>query len=333
MQRCTCREMESRALLGDCREVLRTLPAACVQTCVTSPPYFGLRDYGVAGQIGLEPTPAAYVAELVSVFREVRRVLSDDGTLWVNLGDGHAKQSLSNGDERPPCKPKDLLGIPWRVAFALQDDGWYLRSDIIWSKTSAMPEAVKDRPTRSHEYVFLLSKNARYYYDAEAVAEAAHDPDGFRYAGDYQDRIGHAQAEGRAFASPVRTHVGNTRTSTGSVPHFASAFGGKRNRRSVWTVTPKPFKGAHFATFPPELPEICIRAGSREGDMVLDPFAGSGTTLMVATELRRRYIGIELQPAYLPIIEERVRAPEEHNRERENAAYAIVLAEAADDSP
>lgn len=319
--------MESQILIGDCRDVLKTLPTATVQMCVTSPPYFGLRDYGAAGQLGLEATPTAYVAALTDVFAEVRRVLREDGTLWLNLGDAHAKQSMDGGVGRPSIKPKDLLGIPWRVAFALQDAGWYLRSDIIWSKASVMPEAVKDRPTRSHEYVFLFSKSRRYFYDAEAVAEPAVNADGYRYEGRYLERIHHAEDEGKAFKSPLRSHVGHTRTHVGSVPHLASAFDGARNRRTVWPINPKSLRGLHFAAFPPELPELCIKAGSREGDIVLDPFAGSGTTLMVAAQLRRRYVGIELQPDYLPVITERVRRPDEWNQERENAALAANLPE------
>lgn len=316
--------MDSQVLLGDCRDVLRTLPADCAQTCVTSPPYFGLRDYGAAGQIGLEATPQAYVLELVRVFREVRRVLRDDGTVWLNLGDTYAKRAIHVGDTTL-AKQKDLLGVPWRVALALQDDGWFLRSDIIWSKSSVMPEAVKDRPTRSHEYVFLLSKNARYFYDAQAIAEEAKDATGYVYEGDYRARIHHAEFEGKSFASSHREHVGQTRNENGVVPHLASAFDGKRNRRTVWCMNPKPLKGVHFATFPPELPELCIRASSREGDLVLDPFAGSGTTLMVAAALRRRYIGIELQPAYLPTIEERVRRPNERWAEQRIAALTEAM--------
>ena len=270
-------------LPGDCRRVLATLPAASLQTCVTSPPYFGLRDYGADGQIGLEPTPAEYVDELVAVFREVRRVLKDDGTLWLNLGDSYAAMRDSKatpdtlrGDSdgtlvkkgfaanRNPAtlkaaglKHKDLIGIPWRVAFALQADGWYLRQDIIWHKPNPMPESVTDRCTKAHEYLFLLAKSERYYYDSDAIAEPALNDD-------------------------------------------------SRNRRSVWTVPTKPFSGAHFATFPPDLIAPCILAGSRTGDVVLDPFGGAGTTGLVADRLGRDATLIELNPEYVGIAERRL---------------------------
>ena len=277
-------------LPGDCRRVLATLPATSVQTCVTSPPYFGLRDYGADGQIGLEPTPAEYVDEMVAVFREVWRVLKDDGTLWLNLGDSYA---AARGGSTPPAetlaggvngwmpdgtrtnrdrkagynpsrnapaiglKHKDLIGIPWRVAFALQADGWYLRQDIIWHKPNPMPESVTDRCTKAHEYLFLLAKSERYYYDAEAIAEPATNDD-------------------------------------------------SRNRRSVWTVPTKPFSGAHFATFPPDLIAPCILAGSRPHDVVLDPFGGAGTTGLVADRLGRDATLIELNPEYVGIAERRL---------------------------
>jgi len=272
-------------LAGDCRETLKTLPAESVQTCVTSPPYFGLRDYGHAAQIGLEETPDEYVAQLVAVFREVRRVLRDDGTLWLNLGDSYANDGkwggysggkhtkalhgdTGVGRERRTTglKPKDLIGIPWRVAFALQADGWWLRQDIIWHKPNPMPESIKDRCTKAHEYVFLLSKSASYFYDAKAVQEKA------------------------------------TGKPPGNKTHKAAD---ERNRRSVWTIGSKPYAGAHFATMPPELAALCIQAGSRVGDTVLDPFLGSGTTGEVAEALGRRWVGCELNPAYVKQAEAR----------------------------
>lgn len=285
---------------GDCRETLKTLPAESVQTCVTSPPYFGLRDYGHAAQIGLEETPEQYVAQLVEVFREVRRVLRDDGTLWLNLGDSYAgngaayddssstlkgsKQSTRMGAKRQVkrgdgLKPKDLIGIPWRVAFALQADGWWLRQDIIWAKPNPMPESIKDRCTKAHEYVFLLSKSASYFFDAEAIQESAvgtnrHDLTGGRYA------------------PPGQSEHSGSRTSERELP-------GTRNRRSVWNICTKPYAGAHFATMPPELAALCIQAGSRIGDTVLDPFLGSGTTGEVAESLGRRWVGCELNPEYV----------------------------------
>jgi DNA modification methylase len=269
---------------GDVRDVLPTLDAGSVQCVITSPPYWGLRDYGVKGQIGLEPTPEEYVQTMVEVFREVRRVLRDDGTLWLNLGDSfHDKQ---------------LTGIPWRVAFALQADGWYLRSDIIWAKGvsfcpdyagSVMPESVTDRPTKSHEYLFLLTKSPRYYYDADAVREDLVDP--------------------------TRKHEPSTDYASMSVRHDGARGGylrppsGKRNLRSVWTISPKPYSEAHFATFPTALVEPCVNAGSKKGDTVLDPFAGSGTTGLVAGKLGREFVGIELNADYIKLANDRIEGP------------------------
>lgn len=299
-----------RLLVGDCREMLRTLPDESVHCVVTSPPYWGLRDYGVDGQLGLEPTPEEYVANMVEVFREVRRVLRDDGTLWLNLGDSYAndgKWGGSSGGKHATAlhgntgigrqkvttglKPKDLVGIPWRVAFALQADGWYLRSDIIWSKPNPMPESVRDRPTKAHEYVFLLSKDERYHYDADAIAEEA------THAG----RV--VKATGGDAKNAAMGRYGQTRT--GFVERD-NKVGDTRNARSVWTIATKPFPGAHFATFPPELAERCILAGCPKGGTVLDPFAGSGTTGMVATGHGRHAVLIELNPDYAELIRERI---------------------------
>jgi DNA modification methylase len=284
---------------GDCREALLNLPAQSVQTCVTSPPYFGLRDYGHAGQIGLERTPDEFVEALVGVFRDVRRVLRDDGTLWLNLGDSYSSSPPGNkgtGLERlPGVKPKDLLGIPWMVAFALRADGWYLRSDIIWSKPNPMPESVTDRPTKAHEYVFLLSKSARYFYDADAIREDLADCNAQRTT-DHYDTAGRYGAgnggNGGLDSLAARMRDGN---------HAG------RNKRSVWEIATQPFPGAHFATFPPKLIEPCILAGSRPGDTVLDPFSGAGTTGLVALRRDRSYIGIELNSEYAEMSRWRLR--------------------------
>jgi DNA modification methylase len=289
---------------GDALTELRKLPAESVQCCVTSPPYWGLRDYGIDGQLGLEKTPEEYVTKIVEIFREVSRVLRDDGTLWLNLGDSYAgcggfspntpsnlngsKQNTSVGSikgtikPRGLLKPKDLVGIPWRVAFALQADGWYLRSDIIWHKPAPMPESVTDRPTNSHEYIFLLSKSQRYYYDAEAIRDKA-------------------VVEGGRICGPKNDASRNDASTTGSI----RGDGQFRNKRTVWTIATHPYKEAHFATFPEKLPKLCILAGSKPGDMVLEPFAGSGTTLRVALELGRHAVGIELNPEYCKLIEQR----------------------------
>jgi DNA modification methylase len=278
--------------LGDCREVLRALPDQSVHCCVTSPPYFGLRDYGVAGQIGLESTPDAFVAELVAVFREVRRVLRDDGTVWLNLGDSYSSGGRTTqivDTVRGPSKrviaglgSKQLIGIPWRVAFALQADGWYLRQDIIWSKPNPMPESVTDRCTKAHEYIFLLSKNARYYYDAKSISKMALSGINFYGSPSYAD--GDRNDAGRRDLTLTET----------------------RNKRSVWEVSSQPFSEAHFATFPPALIEPCILAGCPQGGTVLDPFAGAGTTGLVADRLQRNAILIELNPEYAAMAQRRI---------------------------
>ena len=291
-------------LTGDCVESMKSLPDESIQTCITSPPYFGLRDYGVDGQIGLEETPNQYVAKLVEVFREVRRVLRDDGTLWLNLGDSYAGNCSRTstgragmGNEREGIftrsgeglKPKDLIGIPWRVAFALQADGWYLRQDIIWHKPNPMPESVTDRCTKSHEYIFLLSKSKNYYYDHEAVKENA------------REHVGNV-LENRDSGTGIARGLNGQADRQGN---FAPVGNG-RNKRSVWTVTTKPYSGAHFATFPPDLIEPCVLAGSPENGIVLDPFGGSGTTGGVAMKLNRKAILCELNPEYVGIMEQRI---------------------------
>jgi len=346
-------------LQGDCLEVLKTLPECSVQCVVTSPPYYGLRDYGTAtweggdadcdhlepkgstigmksdtfhgsntqeahyiaykntckkcgairidDQIGLEETPEKYVEKMVQVFREIKRVLKDDGVAWLNLGDSYATRhangtkdddtgwshgEISQGYQARAgglgngVKPKDLIGIPWMVAFALRADGWWLRQDIIWHKPNPMPESVTDRCTKAHEYIFLLTKSARYYYDHEAIKEPSKDP--------VDDRGARAAEEHKRFP----TEKVNGIRASGVYP--------KRNKRSVWTVTTKPYKEAHFATFPPDLIEPCILAGSKESDTVLDPFNGSGTTGEVSLKHKRDYIGIDLNPDYIELTHKRL---------------------------
>lgn len=371
-------------LQGDSLALLKTLPDGCVQTCVTSPPYFGLRDYGTAqwdggdpdckhtqprhtgastlgmgkgasshesavrreeavptpyrgkcgkcgarridAQIGLEPTLAEYVAKMVELFAEVRRVLRKDGTLWLNLGDSYANDEKWGGAtggkhaqglhgepigrrrRKTDLKPKDLCGVPWRVAFALQDAGWWLRSDIIWAKPNPMPESVTDRPTRSHEYIFLLTKSERYYYNAEAIKEPARWPNGPNSPQSIKSPYGqgftrnaHAADKQRGHG---RRHAGfNDRWDAMSKEQQQSMGA---NKRSVWTVATHPFPEAHFATFPPTLIEPCILAGSRPGDLVLDPFMGAGTTAIVAVKHSRDYLGLELNPAYIDIANRRL---------------------------
>ena len=298
--------MKDTILFGDCRETLKQFDEKA-RVCVTSPPYYGLRDYGGEdNQIGMEQTPEDYVDEMVKVFRLVRDNLTDDGTLWLNIGDSYynyrsdgnyPKQTVSKtrqdlptktpvrGNKLEGYKSKDLIGIPWLLAFALRKDGWYLRQDIIWHKPNPMPESVKDRCTKAHEYIFLLSKNKNYYYNNEAIKEPVKQDWGTR------DRTnGKYHNEGTG----LQPHSGLTKSYT------------KKNKRSVWSVTKKPYKGAHFATFPPELIEPCIKAGSEVGDIILDPFMGSGTTAMVAKMLDRYYIGCELHEDYGNLIQERV---------------------------
>lgn len=300
-------------LTGDALDMLRTLPDNSVKCCVTSPPYYALRDYGVYGQIGLEETPEEYIQRLVAVFREVRRVLTDDGTLWVNIGDSYAgsgkgqnadgsvtvteKQMIQQSNKaayhgKPVkningVKPKDLIGIPWMLAFALRADGWYLRQDIIWAKKNYMPESVTDRCTKAHEYIFLLSKSPRYYFDNKAIQEDANE----KYASRYNYDFNTTEKSREHYRPKGATNTAGTKEYTG-----------KKNKTSVWSVSNsggyKDDEGGHYATYPPKLIEPCILAGSAEGDTVLDCFNGSATTGVVALQHGRKYIGIELNPTY-----------------------------------
>lgn len=336
-------QMLNQCHIGDCRELLRDMAAAGVraQMCVTSPPYWGLRDYGAEGQIGLEPTLAEWIGTMVEVFRAVRDVLADDGTLWLNLGDAYASAggagwqgkngqradrrftatrnsvALREIGRRPPpgLKPKDLMGQPWRVAFALQDDGWYLRRDIIWHKLNPMPESVRDRPTTSHEYLFLFAKSESYYYDADAIKEPASTNTHARIAGwatgpGAHSTLDHTRAPkgGRKLAD-----VGSGTKQNGSFDDAMRKMPEARNKRSVWSIASEPYSEAHFATFPRKLIEPCILAGSRPGDIVLDPFMGSGTTAQVAEALGRQWIGCEINPEYVPL------------QQRRTAQRALVL--------
>ena len=300
--------MKDLILFGDCKKTLSAFLPKSARMCVTSPPYYGLRDYGGEDkQIGQEDTPEEFINNLVEVFREVRDILTDDGTLWVNLGDSYYNYRPSKGQSYPKqtvsktkqdlpdkcakranklegLKEKDLIGIPWLFAFAMRADGWYLRQDIIWHKPNPMPESVRDRCTKSHEYIFLFSKNKKYYYDNEAIKEPAKD------WGTRDRTKGKYHNEGTG----LQPHSGLTK----SYP--------TKNKRSVWSVTNKPYREAHFATYPPDLIEPCIKAGSQEGDLILDPFMGSGTTAMVAKSLGRDYIGCELHEDYGNLIQKRV---------------------------
>lgn len=351
----------NRIYIGDCLDVMATWPDGFVQTAVTSPPYWGLRDYKVAGQIGLEETPDEYAAKMVEVFREVKRVLRDDGTLWLNLGDSYAsawpcsrrsiigqgpasleqrRKRIPRGTGRwgggnnsgPGLKEKDLIGIPWRIAFALQADGWYLRSDIIWAKPNPMPESVTDRPTKAHEYLFLMTKSERYFYDAKAIREkGSSDPAGWKTSDGWDTSTGngghgsfHREGREKGFKGykdlpEGQTNLRVTRDKQRGHGRRHAGFNerwdamerveqcsGMRNKRSVWTVATCPFPEAHFATYPPELIKPCILAGSRAGDVVLDPFMGAGTTALVAAELGRQFIGTELNPDYAAIAEKRI---------------------------
>jgi len=326
----------------NCLVGLKKLPDSSVDCCVTSPPYYGLRNYGNDEQIGLEETPELFVEKLVEVFREVKRVLKDEGTLWLNLGDSYCGSGVNNGETNPGLsnnakrgdhtkskrpnskingiKPKDLIGIPWMVAFALRADGWYLRQDIIWHKPNPMPESVTDRCTKAHEYIFLLSKSKQYYFDNEAIQEKA-NYDGRKdtvMKGSEKYADGSHLANGNANSLAVKgrerwkfKNLNDKGQSTHSM-HEKRAKGKKdemyavRNKRSVWTVTTKPFSGAHFATFPEDLIVDCIKAGCPEKGLVLDPFMGAGTTAVVAKKLNRHYIGYEINSDYIKIAENRL---------------------------
>ena len=290
---------------GDCRETMRRWAGegVKVQTCVTSPPYFGLRDYGHDGQIGLEETPDQYIEAMVEVFSCVKNILADDGTLWLNIGDTYSADRWSEGGGQPMNKHKDvhrsgahkknsglpaknLIGIPWMLAFALRADGWYLRQDIIWHKPNPMPESVTDRCTKAHEYIFLMSKSPKYYYDFESIKE-----EGVIAAG--------------TLAAKGSAERQNQKGVNARPPEYKE-YDGQRNKRSVWTVTTKPYEGAHFAVFPTDLIEPCILAGAPVGGVVLDPFMGSGTTAQVAQSLGRQYLGCELNPEYAPLQKKRL---------------------------
>jgi len=319
--------MTTTILVGDVRTRLRQLADNSIHCIVTSPPYWGLRDYGVDGQIGLESSPAKFIATMVGVFEELRRVLRPDGTCWVNMGDSYAgnrgssngptigaKHRTASGDAQrqmiasrrrddaliprsdirvPGLKPKDLVMMPHRLAIALQDAGWWVRQDIVWHKPNPMPESVRDRCTKAHEYIFLLTKSEKYYFDHKAIAEAATSE---KPAGNKTHKYADAYAEGSS-----EEH----RTKAGLVA-LAGVEWETRNKRSVWTIATQPFSEAHFATFPPELPETCIKAGCPPGGTVLDPFFGAGTTGLVADRLQRNCIGIELNPAYAEIARKRI---------------------------
>lgn len=308
---------------GDCRETMArwATEGVKVQTCITSPPYYGLRDYGHTGQIGLEETPEEFIDNLVDVFRHVREILADDGVIWVNIGDSYynyrpgvgqrqGKQSIAGqkfsevencpkrGLKLEGLKEKDLIGIPWMLAFALRADGWYLRQDIIWHKPNPMPESVKDRCTKAHEYIFLLSKSKNYYFDNEAI----------KYDATSTDNTNRNRDDTRLNNTPGRSKMGGLKKNDYT----------KANKRSVWTVNTKPYKGAHFAVYPQELIEPCVLAGSREGDIVLDPFMGSGTTAAVAIKNGRKYLGCELNQEYESLQQERITIEEKVIEEERN---------------
>jgi len=309
---------------GDVRQVLSELEPESVQCVVTSPPYWGLRDYGSDGQLGLEETPEGYIDNMVEVFREVKRVLRKDGTVWLNIGDNYFgggrgedrkyKEAYDSVENSKPdwkkikgLKPKDLVGIPWRLALALQADGWWLRNDIIWSKPNPMPEPVKDRLTKSHEYIFLLTKSKTYYYDHESIKEP--------YSESSIQRINQAtfdtQQGGSKDYGKVSVHSKNTNSIRGTLEKFKENLGTGRNRRTVWEIVTRSYPEAHFATFPEEIPELCIKAGTKAGDLVLDPFVGSGTTCAVASRLGRESIGIDLSEEYLKLARKRCKIESE----------------------
>ncbi len=361
----------NKIIQGNCLEVLKTLHDNSIDCCVTSPPYFGLRDYGTSEQIGLEETPELFVSAMVEVFTEVKRVLKDEGTLWLNLGDSYwggkgasGTQSPEQADERnkqglaltskaqqlggkgytrptdkkhTEIKAKDLIGIPWMVAFALRSSGWYLRQDIIWNKPNPMPESVTDRCTKAHEYIFLLSKSAKYYYDIDAIRTPVKDSTVQRMMQQIEDQKGSERVPGKTNGTmkavgpgrkpaPQDNRGGNQGSSTGIKAYSHRGTGDKKltghsgnfdsdgnligdgmaNKKSVWTVTTKPFSEAHFATFPQDLILDCIKAGCPENGIVLDPFMGAGTTAVVSRKLHRNFVGIELNPEYIEIANSRL---------------------------
>jgi DNA modification methylase len=317
-----------------CLPGLKNIPDQSVHCCVTSPPYWGLRDYGMDGQLGLEKTPEEFIEKLVEVFREVKRVLRDDGTIWVNIGDSYAHNGAAYHDGKSTLigrkqgtemgaakrfvkkggdlKPKDLVGIPWMLAFALRADGWYLRQDIIWSKPNPMPESVTDRCTKAHEYIFMLSKSHKYYYDSAAIKTPPKNPE------DDLRRISKATINGKSTPDAEKNGIrkvdkqrGHSRKHAGFNERWDNMTGAEQasmgaNKRSVWEIATKPFKEAHFATFPEDLIVPCIKAGAPEGGTILDPFMGAGTTAVVARKLNRNYLGFELNPDYINIAESRI---------------------------
>ena len=303
---------------GDCLNILKTLPDDSIHCCVTSPPYYALRDYGMEAQIGRETTPKEYISRLTEVFTEVRRVLRPDGTLWLNISDTYAGkgnqgdfidpknpngrngQAVALNNKVEGCKPKDMIGIPWMLAFALRDTGWYLRNDIIWMKDNPMPESVKDRPTRCYEHIFLLTKSKKYFYDAAAIAEPLAPTTAARY------RTGRSAGQKYADEVPGQGKVqGLNRARSGSY-YDEALMPTMRNRRDVWLINTVPYKGGHFAAFPPKLAETCIKAGCPKGGVVLDPFFGSGTTGAAARQLDRHYIGIEINAEYCALARARI---------------------------
>ena len=317
-----------KIITGNAIEVLKELPDCSVDCCITSPPYLGLRDYGVNGQIGLENSVQDYINRLTDIFKEVRRVLKNDGTLWLNIGDSY----VSSNSEYSNCKRKDLIGVPWLLAFALRNDGWYLRQDIIWEKPNAMPESVKDRCTKSHEYIFLFSKQSKYYFDYEAIKEPAVGfnnivPAGskgtlrpnsrLRKGNSRTFRGGGVYTKGQSFNNSAET----TRESHGNSENIT----GLRNKRSVWTVATQGYKEAHFATFPEKLIEPCVLAGSRDGGIILDPFIGSGTTAVVAKKFNRGFIGIELNPEYVEMAKRRLEGINEPFNERTSRTTSLTV--------
>jgi len=324
----------NKVICGDALLTLKELPPESIDCCITSPPYWGLRDYGMSGQFGLEKTPEEYVAKMVGMFREVKRVLKKEGTCWLNLGDSYMSgggASRHHGYTDPKwkearkiehfepqayphktIKPKDLVGIPWRVAFALQSDGWYLRQDIIWAKPNPMPESVTDRCTKSHEYIFLLAKSQKYYFDNEAIREKASTEVAERkrlngQSAEEGKKSGHQRNCGVKMATPFLKGQQAQVRENHDIHYDKRETYGQRNKRSVWTITTKPFKEAHFATFPEDLIVPMVKAGCPQKGIVLDPFIGAGTTGIVARKLGRNYLGIELNPKYVKMAEQRLR--------------------------